>query len=74
MNQKINNMTQKQILIRHFEMYPSISNIEAQAVYKIRALPRRICDLEEMGWTFTKEWRKDATGQRYKRYTVMKAA
>ncbi len=63
--------TQVDILKEHFMLYPSISNIEAQGVYRIRALPRRICDLKEQGYEFNAEWRKDATGQRYKRYTLI---
>ena len=58
------------MLKRHFENYDDISNIEAQAVYKIRSLPRRICDLQERGYEFTKEWKKDLTGQRYIRYFI----
>jgi|TARA_R100001129_G_scaffold6102_1_gene4908 hypothetical protein len=65
-------MNQREMLMKHFEACASISNVEAQAIYKIRALPRRICDLEERGWQFSKEWRKDPTGQRYRRYTLIK--
>ena len=64
-------MSQVKKLKNHFEVCNSISNIEAQAIYKIRALPRRICDLEELGYVFTKEWKKDPTGQRYRRYTLV---
>tara|TARA_B100000287_G_C20456978_1_gene711766 strand:+ start:487 stop:693 length:207 start_codon:yes stop_codon:yes gene_type:complete len=63
--------SQVEQLKEHFERYPSISNVEAQMVYKIRALPRRICDLKEQGYVFDSQWRKDATGQRYKRYTLI---
>ena len=62
--------TQIEMLMRHFEHQPSISNIEAQAVYRIRALPRRIADLKELGWKFDSAWKVDLTGQRYKRYTL----
>ena len=64
--------TQVELLMNHFDNCESISNVEAQAVYKIRALPRRICDLEDRGYEFVKEWKKDLTGQRYKRYTLTK--
>ena len=64
--------SQVEQLKEHFERYPSISNVEAQMVYKIRALPRRICDLKEQGYQFTREWKKDLTGQRYVRYFMVK--
>lgn len=61
-------MNQQDLLIRHFKTQTSISNIEAQMMYKIRALPRRIKDLEEHGMTFIRQRKTDATGQRYVRY------
>ena len=63
-------MNQKDLLIRHFKKQSSISNIEAQMMYKIRALPRRIKDLEEIGMTFVRQRKTDATGQRYVRYVI----
>lgn len=63
-------MNQKDLLIRHFKKQSSISNMEAQMMYKIRALPRRIKDLEEIGMTFIRHHKTDATGQRYVRYVI----
>ena len=63
-------MNQQDLLIRHFKLQTSISNIEAQMMYKIRALPRRIKDLEERGMTFIRHRKTDATGQRYGRYVL----
>ena len=51
--------TQNDMLIRHFKTEGSI-----------RSLPRRICDLKEQGYQFTREWKKDLTGQRYVRYFI----
>jgi hypothetical protein len=67
-------MSQTDTLLNHFTTLrargavPSISNIEAQALFKIRALPRRISDLEARGHRFERERRVDTTGQRYVRY------
>ena len=61
---------QRKLLMKHFESRDSISGIEAASIYKIRSLPRRIMDLKEDGYEFSSEWRKDPTGQLYKRYTI----
>ena len=37
----------------------------------MKTLPRRIMDLKLMGYEFSSEWRKDPTGQRYKRYILI---
>ena len=62
---------QKDLLIHHFNTTNTISGVEAASIYKIRSLPRRIMDLKVMGYEFTSEWRKDPTGQRYKRDTMI---
>ena len=62
---------QRELLIHHFNTTDTISGVEAASIYKIRSLPRRIMDLKVMGYEFTSEWRKDPTGQRYKRYSLV---
>ena len=57
-------------IISHLDARGHITNVEAQAIYRIRALPRRISDLEANGYEFTRDWRKDPTGQRYVRYLL----
>lgn len=37
-------------------------------MYRIRSLSRRINDLEEDGYRFSREPRRDERGQRYTRY------
>lgn len=60
--------TQTEILRKHFMVRPSISGVEAAAMYRIRSLARRINDLEAKGFQFRREFKKDPTGQRYVRY------
>lgn len=66
-------MTQIETLIRHFKTLGSITNVEAQSIYKIRALPRRVSDLEKRGLKFKRVQKKDLTGQRYVRYEYVNA-
>jgi hypothetical protein len=55
----------------HLQKVGSISNVEAQAIYRCRALPRRIKDIEEAtGVSIKRDRKQDATGQRYTRYSV----
>lgn len=61
-------------ILGHLEKVGSISNVEAQALYKARALPKRISEIEEFfavtrpSHIVTRERKVDATGQRYVRY------
>lgn len=68
---------QTSLLLDHFRARPndpSISSIEAQSMYRIRSLSRRINDLEAAGHKFVRSHRVDPTGQRYVRYTKIGAA
>lgn len=62
---------QCQTILNHLQSRGSISNCEAQMVHKIRALPRRISDLEDLGHDFIRVPSTDETGQRYTRYHLM---
>ena len=59
---------QTDLLLDHFSVRPDISALEAQAIFRIRSLSRRINDLEAQGHKFRRVMRKDSTGQRYVRY------
>lgn len=63
-------MKQKDAIKRHLELEGSISNVEAQSMYKVRALPRRISDLEADGVKIERVRKTDVTGQRYVRYVL----
>lgn len=60
------------VILDHLLKVGSISGIEAQNLYKCRALPRRIKDLKELGWNIVSHLRKDNTGQRYVRYELVR--
>lgn len=62
---------QVKTLLTHLQKHGSISQAEAGTVYKIRALPRRIADLKALGHKITSKIKKDPTGQRYARYTLV---
>lgn len=64
--------SQPELLADHFKTRPSISGIEAAALYRIRSLHRRILDLEAKGFEFMRERRTDPTGQRYVRYHLVR--
>jgi hypothetical protein len=42
----------------------------AAGIYKVRSLPRRICDLKDHGIQVQRVLMKDATGQRYASYSL----
>lgn len=60
--------TQTQKILNHLLDEGSISGVEAAELYRVRSLPRRICDLKERGFEIFSEWRTDPLGQRYKKY------
>lgn len=64
----INKLSMTSMILKHLEDRGSITNVEAQALYRCRALPRRIADLKEIGFPIKSMIKKDATGQRYARY------
>lgn len=58
------------VLSKHLKEHNTISQAEAGLIYKMRALPKRISELKVLGYKITCELKKDATGQRYARYTL----
>ena len=62
-------------IIKHLETVGSISTLEAIIQYNIMALPRRIKDLKEKGYSFNSIRKSHpVTGQRYTRYVLAEAA
>lgn len=66
------NSKQLDVIMKHLQTVGSISNLEAITQYNIMSLPRRICDLEDMGVTFNRVRKAHpVTGQRYVRYHLL---
>lgn len=63
-------MTQNEKILDHLKQVGSISFVEANDLYRVRSLPRRIADLREAGHSIVSEWRKDRLGQKYTRYSL----
>ena len=63
-------MSQTQKILDHLTKVGSISWVEANDLYRVRSLTRRIADLREAGHDIVGEWRKDRLGQRYTRYSL----
>ena len=63
-------MTQNDKILDHLKQVGSISFVEANDLYRVRSLPRRIADLREAGHSIVSEWRKDHLGQKYTRYSL----
>ena len=55
----------------HLRKIGDISALEARAIYRVDSLSRRICDLKDAGYKVSRVIKKDATGKRYARYTLV---
>ena len=63
---------QLKTILKHLQTVGSISNLEAITQYNIMSLSRRVSDLEELGYKFSRELKAHpVTGQRYKRYHLI---
>jgi hypothetical protein len=68
----LNLSPQAQIVRTHLLKAGSITNVEANAVHRIRSLSRRISELAQAGYKIDKQRKKDLTGQRYVRYSFVR--
>jgi hypothetical protein len=63
-------MSQNDRILDHLQKVGSISWVEANDLYRVRSLTRRIADLRDLGHKIISEWRTDTLGQRYTRYSL----
>lgn len=61
------------LLLAHLSRGAVITRIQADHLYRIAALPRRIKDLEEAGHKITRKEKADATGRPYVEYAMRNA-
>ena len=59
---------QAKLVLAHLKLVGSISNVEANAVLRVRSVSRRITEIRDAGYIIDKEHKTDSTGQRYVRY------
>jgi len=67
-------MSKSQIntVLKHLKITGSITVRDAMVEYNIMSLPRRILDLEELGYSFNRVNKTNpVTGQRYTRYYLV---
>ena len=63
---------QAELVLNHIRSQGSITGVEAEAVHKVRHLPSRIFEIKKSGIAVVTEFKLDATGQRYARYSEAK--
>jgi len=63
--------TQNELLLAHLLGGRTITRIQADHLYRIAALPRRIADLKEKGHNIVAVDKYDATGRRYTEYSLV---
>jgi hypothetical protein len=61
-------ISQNDRILDHLETVGSISFVEANDLYRVRSLPRRIADLRQRGHDIISEWKRDH--QKYTRYSL----
>lgn len=62
-------------VLNHMKAAGSISNVEANAVHRVRSVSRRMTEivaaLEGSGFKVEKQFKRDVTNQRYVRYSLV---
>ncbi len=57
-------------VLNHIIMKGSISQLEADEMYRVKRLTSRVHELKKLGVNIVGEMRKDNTGKRYVRYYI----
>lgn len=61
-------MRQEELILYHLKNNGSLSSREAEDLYRVRDLPKRISVLRQEGHPIHRKLKSDALGQRYARY------
>ena len=63
-------MSQNSQILAHLKSVGSLTWVEANDLYRVRSLSRRIADLRQQGHDIISEWRRDRLGKKYTRYSL----
>ena len=66
-------MSQDELLKRHLLEVGTITNAEAQTIYKVRSLTSNIARLRNNGLRIVSQRKTDLAGQRYVRYHCLES-
>ena len=62
---------QTKMVLDFLQKKGSITNVEANAVIRVRSVSSRISELKRLGYVINKERKTDITGQHYVRYWLV---
>lgn len=66
--------SQNKQILRHLELYGSITPKEADRLYRCMRLAARIADLRAVGVKIDTDYQKGENGSRYAEYRIVKGA
>lgn len=61
---------QAKLVLDHLLVSGTITNIEANAVLRVRSVSRRITEITDAGYDISRERKRDSQGQAYVRYKL----
>lgn len=67
---KLPSTNQMKAVLNHIIMKGSISQLEADELYRVKRLTSRVTELKKLGVSIVAEMRRDNTGKRYARYFI----
>ena len=62
--------SQKDNILRYLKKGYSITSLEALSLFGCMSLPKRICEIQNMGYSIDKEFLTTYTGKRVRKYKL----